>query len=140
VLENPSGRSRWNLPRQYAGLTYAFLSNARLPALADGCKPIPFPTRRGSSSPNCGKPWIGSKPIPALLDQKDQVRSATETTRAATGRTSAGAAGPKRPRVVFLGDSITDGWRLNEYFTARDFVNRNSGQIGEMGRMVDVII
>lgn len=28
------------------------------------------------------------------------------------------------PRVVFLGDSITDLWRLNEYFTGRDFVNR----------------
>lgn len=36
----------------------------------------------------------------------------------------------KKPRVVFLGDSITDGWRLNEYFTGRDFVNRGiSGQI-----------
>ncbi|HKD05199.1 MAG TPA: GDSL-type esterase/lipase family protein [Bryobacteraceae bacterium] len=33
------------------------------------------------------------------------------------------------PRVVFLGDSITDSWRLNEYFTGRDFVNRGiSGQ------------
>jgi lysophospholipase L1-like esterase len=30
----------------------------------------------------------------------------------------------KLPRVVFLGDSITDYWRLNEYFTGRDFVNR----------------
>jgi lysophospholipase L1-like esterase len=27
-------------------------------------------------------------------------------------------------RVVFLGDSIADGWRLNEYFTASDFINR----------------
>lgn len=30
----------------------------------------------------------------------------------------------KTPRVVFLGDSITDSWRLNEYFTGRDFINR----------------
>jgi lysophospholipase L1-like esterase len=47
--------------------------------------------------------------------------------------------GPPTPgRVVFLGDSITDGWRLNEYFPGKDFVNRGiSGQItGEMlGRM-----
>ncbi len=46
-------------------------------------------------------------------------------------------------RVVFLGDSITDGWRLNEYFPGRDFVNRGiSGQTtGQMlGRMkADVI-
>jgi lysophospholipase L1-like esterase len=35
----------------------------------------------------------------------------------------------KVPRVVFLGDSITDLWRLNEYFPGRDFVNRGiSGQ------------
>jgi acyl-CoA thioesterase-1 len=33
----------------------------------------------------------------------------------------------KLPRVVFLGDSITDGWRLNEYFTGRDFINRGIG-------------
>jgi lysophospholipase L1-like esterase len=48
-----------------------------------------------------------------------------------------------RTRVVFLGDSITDGWRLNEYFPEGDFLNRGiSGQItGEMlGRMkADVI-
>jgi lysophospholipase L1-like esterase len=30
----------------------------------------------------------------------------------------------KLARVVFLGDSITDAWRLNEYFTGRDFINR----------------
>jgi lysophospholipase L1-like esterase len=35
-----------------------------------------------------------------------------------------------KPRVVFLGDSITDSWRLNEYFPDKDFVNRGiSGQI-----------
>jgi len=28
------------------------------------------------------------------------------------------------PRVVFIGDSITESWRLNEYFTGRDFINR----------------
>src|SRR5580658_9322561 len=33
----------------------------------------------------------------------------------------------KVPRVVFLGDSITDAWRLNEYFTGRDFINRGIG-------------
>jgi lysophospholipase L1-like esterase len=33
----------------------------------------------------------------------------------------------KTSRVVFLGDSITEGWRLNEYFAGRDFVNRGIG-------------
>ena len=50
---------------------------------------------------------------------------------------------PDMPRVVFLGDSITDGWRLNEYFADRDFLNRGiSGQItGQMlGRMESDVI
>ena len=45
--------------------------------------------------------------------------------------------------MVFYGDSITDFWRLNEYFPDADFVNRGiSGQVtGEMlGRFkADVI-
>ncbi len=32
-------------------------------------------------------------------------------------------------RVVFMGDSITDGWKLNEYFPNQPFINRGiSGQ------------
>ncbi len=34
-------------------------------------------------------------------------------------------ADPKR--VVFMGDSITDGWRLNEYFPDKPYVNRGIG-------------
>ncbi len=38
------------------------------------------------------------------------------------------AADPKR--VVFMGDSITDGWRLGEYFPGKPYVNRGiSGQV-----------
>ncbi len=34
-----------------------------------------------------------------------------------------------RGRVVFMGDSITDGWRLEEYFPGQPYVNRGiSGQ------------
>ncbi len=50
---------------------------------------------------------------------------------------------PENPRVVFLGDSITDFWRLNEYFGDRDFVNRGiSGQItGQMlARMIADVV
>jgi lysophospholipase L1-like esterase len=50
---------------------------------------------------------------------------------------------PNKPRTVFLGDSITDNWRLNEYFPERDFVNRGiSGQTTDemLGRFeADVI-
>ncbi len=49
--------------------------------------------------------------------------------------------GPPRggeQRVVFLGDSITDGWKLNQYFPAKPYLNRGiggqiSGQL--LGRM-----
>jgi lysophospholipase L1-like esterase len=34
------------------------------------------------------------------------------------------APAPSLPRYVFMGDSATDLWRLNEYFTGKDFVNR----------------
>jgi lysophospholipase L1-like esterase len=37
---------------------------------------------------------------------------------------------PAKPRVVFYGDSITDFWRINEYFPHQDYVNRGiSGQV-----------
>ena len=45
-----------------------------------------------------------------------------------------GPAEPGNPRVVFLGDSITDGWRLHQYFAGRAYLNRGiSGQVtGQM--------
>ncbi len=49
-----------------------------------------------------------------------------------------GPPSPKEKRIVFLGDSITDGWQLNQYFPGKPYVNRGiGGQItGEMlGRM-----
>ena len=39
------------------------------------------------------------------------------------------AAPPERGRVVFMGDSITDGWDLAKYFPGKPYVNRGiSGQ------------
>ena len=49
-----------------------------------------------------------------------------------------GPPAPKESRVVFLGDSITDGWPLNQYFPGKPYINRGiNGQItGQMlGRM-----
>jgi lysophospholipase L1-like esterase len=77
----------------------------------------------------------------ALLDAKDtQLRSPDRDNlnRYAEANRRLAPTDPAKPRVVFLGDSITDLWRLNEYFPDRDFVNRGiSGQVtGEMlGRM-----
>ena len=82
----------------------------------------------------------------ALLEHKDeQGRNPDRDNlkRYAEENSRLGPPSGQTPRVVFLGDSITDGWRLTEYFSGRDFANRGiSGQItGEMlGRMrADVI-
>jgi lysophospholipase L1-like esterase len=82
----------------------------------------------------------------ALLDSKEtRLRSPDRDNlrRYADSNAKVQSAVVGRARVVFLGDSITDSWRLNEYFPDRDFINRGiSGQItGELlGRMkADVI-
>jgi lysophospholipase L1-like esterase len=49
-----------------------------------------------------------------------------------------GPPGANEQRVVFLGDSITDGWEVNQYFPGKSYVNRGiGGQItGQMlGRL-----
>jgi lysophospholipase L1-like esterase len=39
------------------------------------------------------------------------------------------APGPGETRVVFMGDSITEGWALSEFFSGKPYVNRGiSGQ------------
>jgi lysophospholipase L1-like esterase len=82
----------------------------------------------------------------ALLEQKERQLRAPDRDnlqRYADANTKLNAPAPNSTRVVFMGDSITDFWRLNEYFTGREYINRGiSGQItGEMlGRMkADVI-
>lgn len=51
--------------------------------------------------------------------------------------------GQKGPRVVFMGDSMTQGWRLNEYFPGKDFINRGiGGQITSqmLGRFLQDVV
>jgi lysophospholipase L1-like esterase len=82
----------------------------------------------------------------ALLDQKErQLRTPDRDNlhRYADANARLNPPAPAATRVVFMGDSITDGWRLNEYFTGREYINRGiSGQItGEMlGRMKSDVI
>jgi lysophospholipase L1-like esterase len=81
-----------------------------------------------------------------LLVQRDiQLRSPDRDNLHRYTEANARVAPPRaaNPRVVFLGDSITDGWRLNEYYGDRDFINRGiGGQItGEMlGRMLADVV
>ena len=49
--------------------------------------------------------------------------------RYAEANAALAAPGPREHRVVFMGDSITDGWKLGEYFPGKPYVNRGiSGQ------------
>lgn len=136
-------------PANNAGFTYSLLVNLRAYlSLAESVpKPFPFPEegRRQFVELRESVDRIETH-FRALLELKErQLRSPDRDNLAryaeANARVSPPA--PGQPRVVFLGDSITDGWRLNEYYPGRDFVNRGiSGQItGEMlGRMkADVI-
>jgi lysophospholipase L1-like esterase len=130
---------------QNAGNTFAFLGNARaFLAISDTVtKPYPFPEegRRQFGEMRDAVDRLDSH-FRALLDSKEtQLRNPDRDNlkRYAEANEKLGAPSPQKPRVVFLGDSITDGWRLNEYYgSERDFVNRGiGGQItGEMlGRM-----
>jgi lysophospholipase L1-like esterase len=129
--------------------TYAFMMNVRAYLeLADAIpKPYPFPeaARQQLAEVRDISTRLDAH-FRALLDNKDQQLVAPDRDnleRYADANRKLGSPQPGKPRVVFLGDSITDLWRLNEYFPDRDFVNRGiSGQIaGQMlGRMkADVI-
>jgi lysophospholipase L1-like esterase len=135
---------------QNAGNTFTFLSVARGYLAISETVPRPYPF------PDEGRRQFGElrdavdrldAHFRALLDTKEaQLRNPDRDNlkRYAEADEKLGPPSPQKPRVVFLGDSITDGWRLNEYYgSERDFVNRGiGGQItGEMlGRMkADVI-
>jgi lysophospholipase L1-like esterase len=138
VLEN-ARQAQQNLesgPAGHAGLTYDLLTNLRAYlALADSIpKPYPFPEegRRQFAELRDAVERIESH-FRATLDLKErQLRSPDRDNlrRYADDDAKLLKALPGDKRIVFLGDSITDGWRLNEYFPNRDFVNRGiSGQI-----------
>jgi lysophospholipase L1-like esterase len=137
------------LGRQNAGVTYSFLANVRaFLALADAVqKPSPFPEEAARQFNELRNGLIRvEENFRELLDEREREIAnpdRDQLSRYAEANGKLGPPQPGKPRVVFLGDSITDAWRLNEYFTGRDFVNRGiSGQItGQMlGRMkADVI-
>jgi lysophospholipase L1-like esterase len=124
--------------------TYALMMNVRAYlALADAVpKPYPFPeaARQQFAEVRDESTRLDSH-FRALLDSKDAQLTAPDRdnlARYADANRRLGAPQAGKPRVVFLGDSITELWRLNEYFPDRDFVNRGiSGQIASqmLGRM-----
>jgi lysophospholipase L1-like esterase len=117
-------------------LTYQFINEVKAYlALADSIpRPYPFPQTADQQYAELrdGLQRL-QQHFEALLtaqNQADRIRGAdpNQTSRYAPANTKLPPPA-KTPRVVFTGDSITDFWRLNEYFPGQDFVNRGiSGQ------------
>ena len=127
----------------------AFLANLRAYVQLAEAVPKPFPfadTAQKQFGELRDVLTRGESHFQALLVLKDrQLRNPDpdNLSRYAEADSRTGAPKPDRTRVVFLGDSITDFWRLNEYFPDRDFINRGiSGQTtGQMlGRMQSDVI
>ncbi len=125
-------------------LSFDFINQARAYLAITDSIPKPFPMPETSR-----KQFIELREdverfqahFQALLDQKERqlrVIDRDNLHRYADANAKLNQPAPNLTRVVFMGDSITDFWRLNEYFTGREYINRGiSGQItGEMlGRM-----
>ena len=116
--------------------------------LSDGLpKPIPFPAEAQRQLVELRENLsLAEGAFHLLLDSKETTALGSDWDnykRYAEANTRIGPPAAGSLRVVFLGDSITDGWRLNEYFPDRDFINRGiGGQItGQMlGRMKQDVI
>ena len=78
-----------------------------------------------------------------LVSKENQLRSPDRDNLHRYAAANQSLQSPTASRVLFFGDSITDFWRLNEYFPGKDYVNRGiSGQVTSemLGRMkADVI-
>ena len=126
----------------HSGLVHTYLVNARAFALLSDVvpKPYPFPDE-GRKQVTEYRDLVSKLEahFTALLQQREAaLRPADRDNVKRYAEANTRLAPATSGRVVFLGDSITDFWRLNEYFPTQDFVNRGiSGQVtGEMlGRM-----
>jgi lysophospholipase L1-like esterase len=129
--------------------TYSLLTSLRsFIVLSDSVqKPFPFPPEASRHLTELRDDAARIEAhFHALLDQREaQLRSPDRDNLKRFAEANRLLTPPKdgTRRIVFMGDSITDFWHLNEYFPDRDFVNRGiSGQVtGEMlGRFkADVI-
>jgi lysophospholipase L1-like esterase len=117
-------------------LTFDLLNQARAYlALSDSIpKPYPMPetARKQFIELREGVQRFESH-FEALLDQKERALRLPDrdnVRRYSDANSKLNTPAPNMTRVVFMGDSITDFWRLNEYFAGREYINRGiSGQV-----------
>ncbi|MEZ5400546.1 MAG: SGNH/GDSL hydrolase family protein [Bryobacteraceae bacterium] len=125
---------RTNRPQDGA-LNLDFINNTRAYlALADALpKPHPFPAEAEKQFVELRQALDRANAhFHAMLELKERQLRNPDRDNLARYREANATTQPPTPgqtRVVFLGDSITDGWRLNEYFPGKDYINRGiSGQ------------
>lgn len=148
VIENArQGVTALRLLSQDGGIQYDFLMNARAYlALADSVpKPHPFSQEgaRQFAELREGVERFDAHFRGLLVNKETALRGADRDNLKRYAEANSLQSPPTPQRVVFLGDSITDGWRLNEYFPGKDYLNRGiSGQVtGQMlGRMLADVI
>ncbi|MEZ5351176.1 MAG: SGNH/GDSL hydrolase family protein [Bryobacteraceae bacterium] len=135
---------RTNRPQDGA-LHYGFLNQTRaFLALADAMpKPHPFPAEAAKQFVELraalDRADVHFRALLALKEQQLRNPDRDNLKRYADANATTSPPVDGTTRVVFLGDSITDGWRLNEYFPGKDYLNRGiSGQTtGQMlGRFI----
>ena len=135
--------------REHSGVQYRLLANARIYLhIADA---VPKPK---SFAEEIGRQLIDLRQgvdrlaahFRATLDHKEDIVRGSDRdqlARYAEDNSQLSGVGAVENRVIFFGDSITDGWPLNQYFPSKPYVNRGiSGQITSqmLGRMqADVI-
>ncbi|MSV35288.1 MAG: hypothetical protein EXQ47_06780 [Bryobacterales bacterium] len=115
--------------------TYSLLTNLRsYLALADSVpKPFPFPEAAQKQLAELRDDATRlDTHFRALLENRERqllTPDPANLERYAEANRKLGNPSPSKPRVIFFGDSITDFWRLNEYFPDSDYINRGiSGQ------------
>ncbi len=126
--------------QNHTGILYRMLVNAKAYLLLSDTlpKPADFPEdfdRQLSDLRNSIERFEGH--FRATLDLREEQALGADRDnfrRYADANRRVGPASDEGPRVVFLGDSITDGWKLDQYFTGNPYYNRGiSGQItGQM--------
>jgi len=101
-----------NVKRIVIGLCFSII----LPLSARGQFAVEF----NSSGSPCCMPQVAAKLATELQDWNQLGRYHTDDVRLERAPSVEG-------RVVFLGDSITDGWDLAKYFPGKPYVNRGIG-------------
>ena len=130
--------------REHTAVLEKLLSNARIYLQISDAVPKPQPfaedVQRQLTTLRSSVDHVATHFRALLEHNESQIRGGDRDNlaRYAEDNLRLGPPGPKESRVVFLGDSITDGWPLNQYFPGKPYINRGiSGQItGQMlGRM-----